>query len=1091
MNILLISQCNKKALPETRRVLDQFAERKGDRTWQTPITKQGLDTLRKLLKKTARRNTAVACHWIRSKNHTELLWIVGNQRKFNIDGTVPTNITRRNILKTGDENAWHTAEDMALLSGIAALFHDFGKANNLFQDKINPEKNTQMFEPYRHEWVSLRLFQSFVGELTDSEWLEKLANITPKQEREQLANLYKDDPSKSNASPFKALPPVAKAVAWLILTHHKLPFYKSKKDSVKIKYAEQFLEVNLKAVWNSPQIIGEWKKSDIKTVWSFKTGTPVKSKIWCTKANRIGKRALNRNAFIYPEKPWLEDNYTLHLSRLALMLADHHYSSLDAIEAYKCSSYKAFANSDRNTKQLKQKLDEHLIGVYKHSLRVVRMLSSLKSSLPAITDIRALKKRNTIKRFQWQDKSFDLAKAIAEPSEQQGFFGINMASTGRGKTLANARIMYGLSNQREGCRFSVALGLRTLTLQTGDALKQRLKLAEDDIAVLIGSQAVKQLHDLAKQDDEEKASVIAPTDNDRLQSGSESENDLIEDEQYVQYQGQLSQGALSDWLKEKPKLNKLVSAPILVSTIDHLIPATESQRGGKQIAPMLRLLTSDLVLDEPDDFDIADLPALTRLVNWAGLLGSRVLLSSATLPPDAVVALFESYKAGRVEFNRARNSISSQGKHAVQCAWFDEFNVAQASCNEQAGFEKQHQKFIEKRINKLVNQPALHKAIIAPVQPTGTSATEIITSLTASVSEQVYRLHQNHSEASPCGKRVSIGLVRMANINPLVALAQQLANSEVSENYHLHICVYHSQFPLIQRSNIESTLDAVLDRNEPEKLWQQKAIKQGLQQSTNQHHIFIVLATAVAEVGRDWDLDWAIAEPSSIRSIIQLAGRVQRHRRQMSEHPNIALLASNYRALNSPRQPAFCKPGFETVNYPLTTHWLNDLLLPEQYQVINSVPRVSKRDALSHTTNLVDLEHHRLYQAMFKEEAAANNWWHKSTSWTYQFQSETPFRASSPSSDYFMQFDQVALRIKCRHKNGEAKYADAQFDWKVATKQAAVSWWGKEELAALLHQHAETIEQELNYVSAIYGVVNLRDKQTWCISNEFGIYQQL
>ena len=33
MNVLLISQCNKNALKETRRILDQFAERRGDRTW--------------------------------------------------------------------------------------------------------------------------------------------------------------------------------------------------------------------------------------------------------------------------------------------------------------------------------------------------------------------------------------------------------------------------------------------------------------------------------------------------------------------------------------------------------------------------------------------------------------------------------------------------------------------------------------------------------------------------------------------------------------------------------------------------------------------------------------------------------------------------------------------------------------------------------------------------------------------------------------------------------------------------------------------------------------------------------------------------
>ncbi|WYH52240.1 hypothetical protein WKW49_13605 [Teredinibacter turnerae] len=51
MNVLLVSQCSKRALVETRRVLDQFAERRGDRVWQTAITQQGLDTLRKMLKK--------------------------------------------------------------------------------------------------------------------------------------------------------------------------------------------------------------------------------------------------------------------------------------------------------------------------------------------------------------------------------------------------------------------------------------------------------------------------------------------------------------------------------------------------------------------------------------------------------------------------------------------------------------------------------------------------------------------------------------------------------------------------------------------------------------------------------------------------------------------------------------------------------------------------------------------------------------------------------------------------------------------------------------------------------------------------------
>lgn len=96
MNVLLVSQCNKRALTETRRILDQFAESRGDRTWQTPITNEGLDTLRRLLRKTARKNTAVACHWIRGKDHSELLWVVGDASQFNVEGATPTNTTRRN-----------------------------------------------------------------------------------------------------------------------------------------------------------------------------------------------------------------------------------------------------------------------------------------------------------------------------------------------------------------------------------------------------------------------------------------------------------------------------------------------------------------------------------------------------------------------------------------------------------------------------------------------------------------------------------------------------------------------------------------------------------------------------------------------------------------------------------------------------------------------------------------------------------------------------------------------------------------------------------------------------------------------------------
>lgn len=99
MNVLFISQCDKRALSETRRILDQFAQRKGARTWQTRITEQGLETLRDLLRRKARRNTAVACHNLTGPSGADVLWFVGDRSRFDEAGNVPTNSTVRDILR--------------------------------------------------------------------------------------------------------------------------------------------------------------------------------------------------------------------------------------------------------------------------------------------------------------------------------------------------------------------------------------------------------------------------------------------------------------------------------------------------------------------------------------------------------------------------------------------------------------------------------------------------------------------------------------------------------------------------------------------------------------------------------------------------------------------------------------------------------------------------------------------------------------------------------------------------------------------------------------------------------------------------------
>nr|MDA3832405.1 hypothetical protein [Spirochaetales bacterium] len=404
------------------------------------------------------------------------------------------------------------------------------------------------------------------------------------------------------------------------------------------------------------------------------------------------------------------------------------------------------------------------------------------------------------KEYQWQDKAYQTAKKLQNAAQTKGFFGINMASTGKGKTITNARIIYALADKEEGCRFSVALGLRVLTLQTGKSLKERLLLDDGDIATLIGSQAVQRLNQFTAADD-----VVAPI----LTRGSESLDIGLDDDGYeVIYDTIRYRGLLHKWFNNNAKAQKLLHAPILVSTIDHLTPATEGVRGGRQIVPMLRLLTSDLILDEPDEFDLNDLPALARLVNWAGMLGAKVLLSTATMPPALAYALFEAYQEGRQSYNAATNGHESI--KPIVCAWFDEFGATTTEVQGIQPFIKSHDIFVKKRITNLNREAVvLRKAKLVDIlTATDTSSIECIGQ---TIQHNMVALHTEHHQRHESEKKVSIGLVRMANINPLVAVSRYLYSNVARENYRIHYCVYHSQYPLSQRALIESALDRALN----------------------------------------------------------------------------------------------------------------------------------------------------------------------------------------------------------------------------------------------------------------------------------------
>lgn len=1107
MNILLISQCDKRALTETRRILDQFGERRGERTWQTPITRDGLDTLRQLLRKTARKNTAVACHWIRGLNHSELLWIVGDASRFNSQGAVPTNTTTRNILRRQDENDWHTGEDIHLLTALSALLHDLGKACRAFQMRL--EGKLEERNQYRHEWVSLRLFEAFVGTDEDAKWLARLAAPTSQDDETWLDpnRLQRDGLDEDVSPPFARLAhaPLAQAIGWLVVTHHRLPTLPRDSDgggTFQVGLLNKILE-RIDAGWN--ERTDEGNRSTLRYYWQFPHGLPIKTALWRKRAARLAQRLL-----VLCAKPgkgnWLSNPYVMHLSRLSLMLADHHYSSLEGKDLGRVEvprGYPLYANTNDNG-NFNQTLDEHLLGVAQHSAEVTHSLPRFEEQLPRLARHKGLRKRSLDERFRWQDKAAETAAAMRERSTRHGAFIVNMASTGCGKTLANARILYNLADAERGMRCAFAMGLRTLTLQTGRAFRDLLGLGDDELAIRVGGSASRTLVEQYERQAEA--------------TGSASRQSLLDEDSHVVFEGNQDAHPLLRRVMHNQQVRRLLAAPLLVCTIDHLTPATESERGGRQIAPMLRLMSGDLVLDEPDDFDIDDLPALTRLVHWAGLLGARVLLSSATLPPALVQGLFEAYRNGRQHFQRNRGSRPGaiDPIPEICCAWFDEFSQSQADCTAASMFATAHQSFAAKRHDRLGKAEVRRRCELLPLPLQQGAAREQQSAKFAELAlNAVAALHaKHHSVDSRSGKRVSFGLVRMANIEPLVEVALALYRLGAPERMRIHLCTYHSQFPLLIRSNIERQLDQALDRRHPEAVFNVPDIRQRLDMNGEPDHLFIVLGSPVTEVGRDHDYDWAVVEPSSMRSLIQLAGRIRRHREGECKAANLLVFDTNLRHFREPGKPAFCKPGFETKYFPLTTHSMAELLSAPEREVIDARPRIVSRlpEELQPKTRLADLEHARMRQTMLVQtgsmapptpglrqrgsartglppELNATCWWQMpptDTLLTAVLPQQQRFRRDSTlrvdlllrptagSDDYEL----ILLMDKPKGRRGEKEFIEVEISHNhripdMDVQGRGIEPWGQTDYLQALMELADELDKSLDYCAKRFGTVTL------------------
>ncbi len=809
MMVTFISQCEKKALSKTRRVLDAYANRIGDSTWQTVITEEGLLAVKKLLCKTASKNTAVACHWIRSRTRSELIWIVGKQDKFNDRGIVPVNSTKNYLVNNRWENDWNDLPLIKCLAALAALWHDWGKASTCFQAKLALDSKTKFSgDPLRHEWVSVLLFMAFVGEDDDTQWLERLAAGAFNHE------LLLNRTATATARPFKNLPQIASLVAWLIVTHHRLPLPKKEEwGNFKGLTANDMSDL-LPAITSDFGYANPCDDANVDLCLVFPQGLPHQSQPWL---KQIRKWAGKMHGRIDSAKQSIENGswrLVLHHARLSLMLGDHHYSSLEADKRWR-TDLKLIANTERTSGLPKQKLDEHLVGVARDALHTVQLLPAFEKELPFVKNTRSLKYASSAD-FSWQDKAVKKIREwrkenTLDSSDHYAMFVINMASTGQGKTFANAKVMRALSKDGDSLRYILALGLRTLTLQTGHEYRNRIGLDSTELGVLIGSKAVLELDRINRGSTltEEYAEVEA--------NGSESLERLLAEE--IDYDCSIPEEGLTTVLTTD-RDKKFLYAPVLACTIDHMMSATETKRGGHYILPCLRLMSSDLVIDEVDDFDGKDLVAIGRLIHLAGMLGRKVMLSSATIPPDLAEGYFSAYQAGWKVFASTRNTARNIG-----CAWIDEYGTALRTLYYPADaeqFSSAHNAFIEKRIKHLKNENVRRKGevialdhirqgeLTAPEHSQEEQSFDV-------VMKQIVCLHNRHSQSDPLTQRqISFGVVRVAHIHSCAALTEYLMRCEWPTTVSIRVMAYHSQQVLLMRSEQEKHLDEVLKRRNPD-----------------------------------------------------------------------------------------------------------------------------------------------------------------------------------------------------------------------------------------------------------------------------------
>lgn len=919
--IIAVCRSEKRARDHVARVLDRYFWRIGDRTWRGKATNACLDRVAKELRKRATRNTAVVLHEIRSAAESRKPIIrIGARHAFSPEGVVP--VAMHPAQHRAGAARSQAERSSAAAVAIAALFHDLGKAFALFQGKLRRALLGEKGEgdALRHELISAAVWDQLSGALPDAGLIVALKALTPAQidaacgavQPALRALFQRAQDGVQFTLPFAFLRQegtLASTIGLLILTHHRLP--SSEHDHVT-------LTIHRHIRTESALAPGDLAVADGEPFWHA---------LWW-------RGALAREAAkLCTEAPIASADMGL---RAALMFADHYGSA-------KKQPLNSIAPHLANTITLgaachpADSLSRHVQRVYRYTRFSHEMIFALRERYPALDEAAlppavALPEVSDVARFAWQAEAARAARRQCAEREG-GFFAAILAGTGSGKTRAAPTILANAAlgdarPERQYFRMSLALGLRVLATQSAQDYVDDLGFAARDIAVMIGDPPLNFEAQEAPVTDGSESLITLPEWL-RVESPETRippEGDAAEAQWLAGLSMDTDRGLpafLSMVLEARSApavaAKRFLQAPVMVGTVDHLM-GVAAPINARFLLQSLRVMTSDLILDEIDQYDGEDLAAIARLVYQAGAAGRRVMAMSATLTPDIAQALYLAYRTGWADHARATgcsahvNLLMAGDAPQSICtnAGDEDIDILLARCRAAL-------------LAGIAQAPALRRGAILP-------PCESWDELVAQISLGATQLHQE-TAVRLNDLRVSVGLVRMTRIAHATALAAQLPSGDRGGVLRLLICL-HSQMPRLHRAYIETRLKRALTRKaqapgfDPEANLRALCVEFGVFERAR--HIgardveIVLVTTPVIETGNDVDFDWAILDPISTRAIIQSAGRVRRHRPATGHGANVLILGRSPIAM---KHGKLTQPGVETPCDPETGVTVTEALL--------------------------------------------------------------------------------------------------------------------------------------------------------------------